>query len=135
MAGPPQFLLLYHLIKAAYPNGEMGLLPAAFALPPLMSLVLVLKRAPAASPARMAQLAWYGGVALFFITLIFPIQFERQWITLGWALEGAALLWLLRRVPHEGLKVTGAGLLLAAFCRLAVNPAVLDIARGVARRS
>ena len=38
--------------------------------------------------------------ALLFITLVFPIQFERQWITLGWALEGTALLWLFRRVPH-----------------------------------
>jgi len=65
-------------------------------------------------------------VALFFITLIFPIQFERQWITIGWALEGAALLWLFHRVPHAGLRLTGVGLLLAAFVRLALNRAVLD---------
>ena len=74
----------------------------------------------------MTQLAWFGGVALFFITLIFPIQFERQWITIGWALEGAALLWLFHRVPHPGLRLTGAGLLGAAFVRLALNPAVLE---------
>jgi uncharacterized membrane protein len=70
-------------------------------------------------------LAWFGGVALLFITLIFPIQFERQWITLGWALEGAALLWLFLRVPHPGLRLAGVGLLAAAFARLALNPAVL----------
>jgi uncharacterized membrane protein len=64
-------------------------------------------------------------VALFFITLIFPIQFEKQWITLGWALEGAALCWLFRRVPHPGLRGTGTVLLVAAFVRLALNPAVL----------
>jgi uncharacterized membrane protein len=74
----------------------------------------------------MTQLAWFGGVALFFITLIFPIQFDRQWITLGWALEGAALLWLFHRVPHPGLRLTGVGLLIAAFVRLAFNPAVLE---------
>jgi uncharacterized membrane protein len=104
----------------------MGLLPAAFAIPPLLSLVAVLKKIPEANPARMTQLAWFGGVALFFITLIFPIQFDRQWITIGWALEGAALLWLFHRLPHPGLRFTGAGLLVAAFVRLAFNPAVLE---------
>jgi len=104
----------------------MGLLPAVFALPPLLSLMMVLKNVPAETKARMTQLAWFGGVALFFITLIFPIQFERQWITIGWGLEGAALLWLFRRIPHAGLRLAGAGLLAAAFVRLALNPAVLD---------
>jgi uncharacterized membrane protein len=74
----------------------------------------------------MTQLAWFGGVGMFFITLIFPIQFERQWITIGWALEGTALLWLFHRVPHPGLRLTGVGLLIAAFARLAVNPFVLE---------
>jgi uncharacterized membrane protein len=104
----------------------MGLLPAAFSVPALLSLVVVLKKIPAANTARMTQLAWFGGVALFFITLIFPIQFDRQWITIGWALEGAALLWLFHRVPHPGLRFTGVGLLIAAFVRLAFNPAVLE---------
>jgi hypothetical protein len=126
MAGLPQFFLIHRLITVAYPNQVMGLLPAAFAILPLLSLVVVLKKIPAASPARMTQLAWFGGVALFFITLIFPIQFDRQWITIGWALEGAALLWLFHRVPHPGLRLTGAGLLVAAFVRLAFNPAVLE---------
>src|ERR1035437_9198045 len=126
MAGPLQFFLVHRLMKAAYPNDMMALLPAPFPLPPLLSLVVVLKKVPAAGTARMTQLAWFGGVALFFITLIFPIQFERQWITIGWALEGAALLWLFHRVPHAGLRLAGAGLLVAAFVRLALNPAVFD---------
>jgi hypothetical protein len=126
MAGPPQFLLIYRLVKIAWPNHFMGLLPAAFAIPPIVSLAIVLKKIPAASNARLAQLAWFGGVALFFITLIFPVQFERQWITIGWALEGAALLWLFHRVPHPGLRLVGIGLLAAAFVRLALNPAVLE---------
>jgi hypothetical protein len=126
LAGPGQFLLIYLLVKAAWPNGMMGLLPAAFAVPGLLGLVRVLRKTPADSPARMAQLAWFGGAALFFITLVFPVQFGRQWLTLGWAFEGAALLWLCLRVPHPGLRWTGAALLVAAFVRLAFNPAVLD---------
>jgi uncharacterized membrane protein len=126
LAGPAQFLLIFRLVKIAWPNSTMGLLPAAFAIPALASLVIILKKIPAQNKERLGQLAWFGGVALFFITLIFPIQFDRQWITIGWALEGAALLWLFHRVPHPGLRLTGAGLLVAAFVRLAFNPAVLE---------
>ncbi len=126
LAGLPQFFLLHRLVKLAYPNAVMGLLPAAFALPALLSLVIVLKRIPKDNPARLSQLACFGGVGLFFITLIFPIQFDKQWITIGWALEGAALLWLFHRVPHPGLRLTGFGLLVAAFVRLALNPEVLQ---------
>lgn len=125
MAGPVHFYLLYHLVESAYPNlkDAMGLLPAAFALPALLGTA-VLARMPQ-NPARPAQLAWWGGVALAFLTLIFPVQFERQWITLGWALEGAALCWYYRRVPHPGVRTAGVLLLCAAFARLALNPAVL----------
>jgi hypothetical protein len=126
MASPLHFFLIYRLVKIAYPNQVMGLLPAVFALPGLLSLVIILKRVPAESRARMSQLAWFGGVALFFITLIFPLQFEKQWITIGWALEGAALLWLFHRVPHPGLRLVGFGLLVAAFARLSLNPSVLS---------
>jgi Predicted membrane protein (DUF2339) len=125
LVGLPQFFLIYRFVAETHRNEFMGLLPAAFAIPPLLGLVVVLKKIPATNPARMTQLAFFGGVALFFITLIFPIQFDRQWITIGWALEGAALLWLFHRVPHPGLRLTGAGLLIAAFVRLA-NPAVLE---------
>lgn len=125
-AGIGTFSLVYRLVGQAWPNDSMGLLPIAFAIAPLLSLVFVLKQHSAENPARLTQLAWFGGVALFFITLIFPIQFEKQWITLGWALEGAALCWLFRRVPHPGLRGTGTVLLVASFIRLALNPAVLQ---------
>ncbi len=124
-SGVGAYLLVYTLVKQTWPNDIMGLLPAAFALPPLLSLAAVLKLHEPSNPARLSQLAWFGAVGLFFITLIFPVQFERQWITLGWAFEGAALCWLYLRVPHSGLRITGAGLLVAAFVRLALNPAVL----------
>jgi hypothetical protein len=126
LAGPAQFLLIFRLVKLAWPNSVMGLLPAVFAVPALLSLIVVLKRISPQNKVRITALAWYGGVALFFITLIFPIQFDRQWITIGWALEGAALLWLYHRVPHPGLRLTGIGLLAAAFVRLVFNPAVLE---------
>ena len=126
LSGPAHFFMVYQAVKAGWPGSAdfLGAVPALFVLAPLGSLFVVLKAESADNPARLNQLAWFGGVALFFITLIFPVQFERQWLTVAWALEGAALLWLFHRVPHPGLRATGAVLLVTAFVRLALNPAV-----------
>lgn len=125
LAAPLHFFLVYSVVRTTHPNGVLGLVPAAFAVPSLLGLIALLKITPKESAARNAQLALFGGAALFFITLIFPVQFDRQWITLGWALEGAALCWLFHRVPHPGLRIAAIGLLGIAFARLAFNPAVL----------
>jgi uncharacterized membrane protein len=124
LAGPLHFYLVHRLVKATWPNPYMGLLPVAFALPSIAGLVFLIRSLAADAPKRLTLLAFFGAAALFFVTLVFPIQFERQWITIGWAMEGAALLWLYHRVPHNGLRLAGVGLLITAFTRLALNPAV-----------
>jgi uncharacterized membrane protein len=73
----------------------------------------------------MGRLALVAGAALAFATVAIPLQLDHQWITIGWALEGAALAWLYRRVPHRGLLFSAIGLLAVVFVRLAVNPEVL----------
>jgi uncharacterized membrane protein len=73
----------------------------------------------------MGRLALVGGAALAFITVAIPLQLRHQWITIGWALEGAALAWLYTRVRHQGLVGTAAALFGAVFVRLALNADVL----------
>lgn len=124
LGGVVQFPLVHRLVTTAWPGEFPGVMPVLFAVPPLVSLIAILRGATADARARLNQLAWFGGVALLFLTLVFPIQWDRQWLTLGWALEGVALLWLFHRVPHPGLRGVGAGLLVTAFVRLALNPAV-----------
>lgn len=102
LSGVLHFPLVYQVVKHGYPNYMMGLLPAAFALPSLLALFAVIRSFSGMDEKNRSRMAWFGGVALFFITLIFPIQFSRQWLTVSWALEGAMLLWLFRRVPHPG---------------------------------
>jgi uncharacterized membrane protein len=126
LSGPLHFYLFYNAINASYPNSYMGILPAMFSIPPLLSLIQRLRSVSKDETTRNSQLALFGGAALFFITLIFPIQFERQWITIGWALEGAALLWLYHRVPHQGLRWVGCVLLAIAFARLTLNPDIFN---------
>jgi uncharacterized membrane protein len=76
----------------------------------------------------LGRLALVAGAALAFVTVAIPLQLERQWITIGWALEGAALAWLYRRIPHRGLFYSAMALLGAVFVRLAMNPDVLEYA-------
>lgn len=124
LSGVGHFLLVHNLVKRAFPNSMMGLVPLAFAIPALIGLFAIIRKFPGMDEKQRSRVAWFGGVALFFITLIFPIQFSRQWITVSWAIEGALLLWLFRRVAHPGLQLTGLALLAISFIRLTLNPAV-----------
>jgi len=126
LSGPLHFYLFYKIVHTAFPNPFMGILPAVLSIPPLASLVQRIRSMNREEAGRNSQLALFGGATLFFITLIFPIQFNREWITLGWAFEGVALLWLFRRVPHPGLRSLGCILLGVAFIRLTMNPAIFS---------
>jgi uncharacterized membrane protein len=132
LSGPLHFALIYEIIMKVFPGLRNGLAPAAFVLPYAVGIWFLVRKRQAVAAAGDARLAWQGGAALFFITLIFPIQFDREWITLGWALEGLALIWLFRFVPNRGLRYVGVGLLCLAFVRLALNPAVLEYHRRTA---
>lgn len=129
LSGPLHFWLIDEIIRSTFPNSRNGLIPAAFVIPYIVGTIFLLKGRQATPASGDARLAWQAGAALFFVSLIFPIQFEREWITLGWALEGFALLCLFRFVPHRGLRYVGVGLLCVAFIRLALNPAVLEYHR------
>jgi predicted membrane protein DUF2339 len=73
----------------------------------------------------LGRLALVAGAALAFVTVAIPLQLQHQWITIGWALEAAALAWLYRRIPHRGLLYGGVALAAAVFARLAANPDIL----------
>lgn len=126
LAGPLQALLVHHLVGRFWPNDVMGIIPLFFAFPSLAALIACLRSFDLKDERRLSVFALFGGVALLFITVAIPVQFDRQWITLGWALEGAALLWLFHRIPHEGLRITGVLLLGISFARLTLNPAIFD---------
>jgi uncharacterized membrane protein len=126
LSGALHFWLIYELVFAAYPQLQNGILPALFIIPYAFGIFYLIKKQGIDPASGDARLAWQGGAALLFVSLIFPIQFDREWITLGWAFEGLALILLFHKVPHRGLRLVGAGLLCVAFVRLAVNPAVLE---------
>jgi uncharacterized membrane protein len=93
------------------------------------ALMLVAGRFPAAGDAfskalRLRYLALYATVALGFLALAVPLQLDRQWITVGWAVLAAAVCGLFGRLPHPGLKYLATALFAAVGIRLILNPEV-----------
>jgi uncharacterized membrane protein len=105
--------------------GALPVVEAAFLALVLAHLIRLERSGEPRTPAEIARLALIAGAALGFVTLAIPLQLERNWITIGWALEGAALAWLYGRIPHKGLLLFAVGLFTVVFVRLALNPEVL----------
>jgi len=124
LAGIPFFFQARHAMIQAGWGSAIGILPVAQAL--LMALLLMrLLKIEAPGNRTLGRLALVAGAALAFITVAIPLQLEKEWITIGWALEGAALAWLYGRIPHKGLLYFASGLFAAVFVRLALNPEIL----------
>lgn len=119
----PWFLLARSSFMDAGWNDRIGLLPLAQA-GLLLGLVVHLVRIEPAERRDRGRLALVAGAALAFLTAAVPLQLEKQWITVAWALETAALCWLFRRLRHTGLLLWSGGLAAAVFVRLVLNPAV-----------
>ncbi|MEK7233006.1 MAG: DUF2339 domain-containing protein [Elusimicrobiota bacterium] len=62
------------------------------------------------------------GLAVVFLTLAIPIQFDMKWITIGWATEAAMLFAAGFKLEHRQARFMAAGVLLTAIVRtLAVD--------------
>ncbi|HEX4468822.1 MAG TPA: DUF2339 domain-containing protein, partial [Gemmatimonadaceae bacterium] len=105
--------------------GALPVVEAGFLALVLAHLIRLERQGEPRTPAEIARLALIAGAALGFITVAIPLQLERNWITIGWALEGAALAWLYSRIPHKGLLLFAVGLFAVVFVRLALNTEVL----------
>ncbi len=129
--------LLFPLFRAAWlaylGDGTIGLLPVLLAAGSVVSLAGVSRvfaadeaaGDPEAAGRRLNYLALFSAIALGFVAAAIALQFEKQWLTIGWALEAAAVFWLFGLVPHPGLKYFGLILFGVVGARLIFNPEVL----------
>jgi uncharacterized membrane protein len=127
LAGPAFLLPLHDAVVRSWGKGMIGLLPlvlAALTVPGLngVSRRFVARAGDRAGEGRrLRYMALFAAVALGFVAAAIPLQLDRQWITLGWALEAAAVFWLFGRLPHPGLKTFGALLYALVGVRLLLN--------------
>jgi uncharacterized membrane protein len=126
VAGPLQFWFVYQLVDARFPHSSAWLWPIAFAVPAIIGVAYLVRNQHVDLASGDARLASQGAAVLAFVSLVFPVQFEREWITLGWAIEGLGLILLFRLIPNRRLRAVALIVLAAAFVRLAINPAVLE---------
>ena len=124
LAGPLWFLSLKHLFELRFGAGAIGLLPLLLAVAALLAALAARRLWAAAPTERHRALVWYLAITFAFVSVAIPLQLEKEWITVGWALEGLALMALWKRLDHPGLKYLGLALLAAVTVRLIVNPAV-----------
>ena len=131
LGAPLWFPALHHGWTAALGRSAIGLLPLALGAIAAGAGARSRALLPGDAPVRKTALVWLFGVALASISIAIPLQLDNEWITVGWAIEGAALLVLWRRLDHAGLKYMALAHLGVVAARLVLNPAVLDYhARG-----
>ena len=130
LAGPLLFLPIYIPVVDGIGRAAIGALPLVFAFVAVLGLAWVQRMPPLPESLaqalgeeilrrrRLGNQALFAAVALGFVALAIPLQLDRQWITVGWALEAAAVWWLYRRLPHPGLKYFGLALLGLVTVRL-----------------
>lgn len=117
------FLIARRGMALAELDWMVGIVPVLIGAVTTLQLSQLLRIQPAGQ-RDLGRLALVAGAALAFLTVAIPLQLRQQWITIGWALEGAAVAWLYTRIPHRGLLLMSVGLLGTVFARLAMNPQV-----------
>lgn len=69
---------------------------------------------------------FFGGTGLVFLTLVFPIQFEQQWITIAWLTEATVLIWMAVRTHMIRFAHVGIGVFSIALFRLVAFDTVVS---------
>lgn len=125
LAGPAWFFVAKDLFLLRFGGSAIGVVPLVLGALSLSAAFRGHTLWSRDESLLTSNLAWYSAVALGFVSVAVPLQLDREWITLGWALEAAAVTALWRRLDHAGLKYFALALLAAVSVRLIANPALL----------
>ena len=115
------FLAFYSLFDTETADWARPWLAVAFA-----AFYLLLVRLPGGAalhevPPVLSSL--HLSAAVVFLTIAIPLKAHGRWLTIGWLVEGAALLWASRRVGSSLLRVLALlSLILGLAAAVSVNP-------------
>ncbi len=126
LVGPLSFWGFHRLWEQGIGAGE-GIL--ALVLGVYVALAARMARARGVS-AESGQFAALLIGVLGFAALAIPLQLDRGWLTVGWAVEVAALAGLSRRYHHVGIKLFMGLLAVVVSARLLLNPWALNYGNG-----
>ncbi len=115
------FLAFYSLLSPTTADWAGPWIAVAFAAFYLFLLRLPARGLLLASPASLSAL--HLATAVVFLTIAIPLKTQGRWLTIGWLVEGAALLWVASRARQLLLRVFALiCLVLGLGALLVVNP-------------
>jgi uncharacterized membrane protein len=115
------FAAFYWLFDPATADWAGPWLAVAFAAFYLLLMRLPERRILRARPAQLSAL--HLATAVIFLTIAIPLKTHGRWMTIGWLVEGAVLLWVSRRAQSTLLRVFALlCTLLGLGALLIVNP-------------
>lgn len=126
LVGPAWFPSLRQLFEAAFGTDFIGVLPLGLAAVSLFAAQQTRRIWPTDPELRQQDITWFLAMAACFVAVAIPLQLQREWITMGWALEGLAVLLLWRRIDNPGLKYLALLLLAGATWRLIPTDVLLS---------
>ena len=120
------FPVLRQAWRHVFGSEMIAILPISLAVACLGVFAGARKHLPEDSRGRRSAEVWYLASTLCLIALAIPLQLDREWITIGWAINAFALVLLWKYLDHPGLKYLALLLFGAVGLRLLFNPAVLS---------
>lgn len=97
------FLAFYSLPSSVTADWAGPWIAVAFAAFYLFLLRLPTRGVLQASPALLSAL--HLATAIVFLTIAIPLKTHGRWMTIGWLVEGAVLIWVARRVGQVLLRI------------------------------
>lgn len=97
------FVAFYALFTPATAKWAAPWLAVLFAAFYLLVLRLPARGVLRASPTLLSAL--HLAIAVVFLTIAIPLKTHGRWLTIGWLVEGAALIWLASRLGHKLVQV------------------------------
>jgi uncharacterized membrane protein len=113
------FLGFYAILDGPDSDWSHAWLAVAFAAFYLLLLRLPESGRLKSSPAVLSGL--HLAMAVVFLTVAIPLKAHGRWITTGWLVEGAALLWVASRMHSQLLRVLAVLCLALGLCALITN--------------
>lgn len=118
--------LFLFLIAVAATEGKeersWGVVALGIAALYLVAALPVARRRPALDPL----LAALAVAVTAFVSLAVPLELERHWLTVAWAVEVTALVWLARRFELPVLSGLARAVAIGVTIRLLLNASILD---------
>lgn len=115
-----QALLAIKVSGLLWESELAGWLPLALAFIKVPAVALLLRELDG-KPERESVIAFHGGVLLFYVTCLPVLLLSHGWMGLSLVLESSALLWLHKRVQHQGLRWTALVMAPAGLLYLYMN--------------